>query len=111
MRHDLTLAGITDALKMPVNINIVPAVLDFGGQSEPKLSALARAAEKISGAVRGRGEFSQVLSSTDLAVLKSFIDSIAPDFALAGVGFRRDDKSDEQHSRDGYSHPLDLEKL
>lgn len=113
-RHDLTLAGITNALApatKPVQLNIVPAVLDFGGQSTPKLAALARASEKVSGAVHGGTAFSQVLSAADFAVLKSFVDSIAPEFALATAGFGRDVKTDQQHSRDGYSHPLDLEKL
>jgi hypothetical protein len=111
MRHDLTLAGITNALKAPTRVNIVPGVQAFGGQSLPKLAALARACEKISGAVRGGAAFAQVMTSTDLAVLKSFVDSIASEFALADAGFRSVEKADEQHSRDGYSHPLDLEKL
>lgn len=110
-----TFAGLTTALsncaRPAPSINITPTVLDFGNQSSARLDALARAASRISDAVYGGQMYAQMLSPADFAVLKDFVRYADGEFALLGAGFRRDDKADEQHSTDGYSHHLDREKL
>lgn len=110
-----TFAGLTQALsncaRPAPSINIVPAVIDFGNQSATRLDALARAGSRISDAVHGGQRYAQMLSPADFAVLKAFVQYADGEFALLGAGFVRDDKADEQHSPDGYSHHLDREKI
>ena len=69
------------------------------------------AAGAISDAVHSGQMYAQMLNPADFAVLKDFVRYADGEFALIGAGFRRDDKPDDQHSPDGYSHHLDREKM
>ncbi len=103
--------GLIRALTPAPSINIVPTVLDFGGQSTARLASLARAAGKVADAVHSGQMYAQMLNPADFALLKAFVQFADSEFALVSAGFRRDTKTDEQHSPDGYSHHLDREKL
>lgn len=109
--RDGMIAALSNCARPAPSINIVPSVFDWGRQSSARLDALARAASRISDAVYGGQMYAQMLSPADFAALKDFVRYADGEFALIGAGFRRDDKPDEQHSPDGYSHHLDREKM
>jgi hypothetical protein len=109
--RDAEAPASVSAFSFPKSINIVPMVMDFGGQSEPRLQALARAADRVMASVHGGMRYAQCLSTADFAMLKEFVVFAESEFALASAGAVRDNKPDAQKSRDGYSHFTDLEKL
>ena len=100
-RHDLTLRGMIRAMTTPKAINIGPTVIDFGQQSGPRLSALARAGGAIQSAAVGGMAYAQMLSVSDFEQLKAFVAYADSEFALLGQ-VSRDDIPDRQVSDDGY---------
>lgn len=109
-RHDLTLSGLTRALTLAPRINVAPSLVDFCQQSEAQFQAIARAASTIAEIAHARGNLAGMLSADDFAVLKSFLDYIGPEYALARMGFEQRERADKQFSRDGYGH-ADRSKL
>ena len=110
-----TFAGLTTALsncaRPAPSINIAPSLADFANQSADCTAKLGRAADSIVRAAYGGQRYAAMMNPAEFAALKAFVQYLDGEFALLGAGFRRDDKPDEQHSPDGYSHHLDREKL